>query len=437
MLIVAALTAVGVALRLAVAQQSLFADELSTRYVVAGRDLLDVISVVHTDAEITPPLYFVLAWLSTRISLTPELLRLPSLVAGIATIPLVYAIGLRTVGRRAALVAAALTTLSPFLVFYSAEARGYALMVALVLGSTLTLLLAVEDGRTRWWAAYAACSAGAAYSHYTCVFVLAAQLAWMLWACPQARRPALLANVAAAVAFLPWLTGLKSDLESPTTKILSALQHVDLPYLRQAVGHWAVGYPYASETTKLRDLPGTVGLILLAGAGLLALVGAYHWLRPPIDRRAVLVVALALATPVGELVASALGSNLFGTRNLAASWPAAALCIAALLVAAGPRLGIAASALAVAAMAIGVVTMLGPHRRAGRRDRRRLRPQPGRRPDRARPGAAPPAPALPGRQGRGHIRPVPDRVARPADPGPRPHGRDRGPRAPARPHPLR
>ena len=87
MLIVAALTAVGVALRLAVAHQSLFADELSTRYMVAGRGLGDVISVVHTDAEITPPLYFVTAWLTTRIDLTPELVRAPSLIAGAADDP--------------------------------------------------------------------------------------------------------------------------------------------------------------------------------------------------------------------------------------------------------------------------------------------------------------------------------------------------------------
>lgn len=40
------------------------------------------ISTVHTDIEITPPLYFVAAWLATRIDLTPELLRASSLFAG-------------------------------------------------------------------------------------------------------------------------------------------------------------------------------------------------------------------------------------------------------------------------------------------------------------------------------------------------------------------
>jgi hypothetical protein len=345
-------------LRLVVASQDLFADELSTHWIVVGRSLGGVVSFVHTDAEITPPLFFVLSWLATRFSTAAELLRAPSLVAGTLTIPLVYLVGVRTVGRRAAVVAAALATVSPFLVYYSAEARGYALMIALALGSTLALLIAIEDRRAGWWVLYGACSAGAVYSHYTSVFALAAQFAWVLWAHPGARRPALIANLGALASFVPWLGGLRGDLDSPTTAILSSLQHLDADYVRRSLEHWAIGFPYATPTTTLRRLPGPVGLVLLAAAGVAAVIGARHWARR-LDPPAVLVIALALSAPIGELVASALGSNLFGTRNLAVSWPAAALCVAATLVLAGPRLGLVAPVLAVAAFAIGAVTMLG------------------------------------------------------------------------------
>jgi hypothetical protein len=74
----------------------------------------------------------------------------------------------------------------------------------------------------------------------------------------------------------------------------------------------------------------------------------------------VLVVALALAAPVGEALASAVGSNVFGVRNLASSWPALALAAAALLTAGGRRLGAVAAALVVVALAIGAVKMLDP-----------------------------------------------------------------------------
>jgi len=360
MLIVAALAAAGVALRLALARQSLFADELSTHWIVAGRGLGDVISVVHTDAEITPPLFFVASWLTTRIDLAPELLRAPSLLAGAATIPLVYLLGARTVGRRAALVTAALTTCSPFMAYYAAEARGYALMVALVLGSTLCMLAAVDRGGARWWIAYAACACAAVYTHYTAVFALAGQLGWLLWAHPEARRPALAASAGAAVAFLPWLSGLQGDLESPTTDILSALQPFTPTYVRTSVAHWAIGFPYATAGTAVADLPGVPALAAVALALALAAAGIarrLRTLRRP-DRDLALVIVLAASVPVGTAIASALGSNLFGTRNLAASWPAFALCLAAFLLAAGPRLGLAAAALAIGAFAVGGLKLL-------------------------------------------------------------------------------
>jgi hypothetical protein len=62
---------------------------------------------------------------------------------------------------------------------------------------------------------------------------------------------------------------------------------------------------------------------------------------------------------VGAALFSAVGSTaVFGTRNLAASWPGLALAAAVLIAASGPRLRFAAAALAVGAMAIAGVKML-------------------------------------------------------------------------------
>ena len=97
----AVLVVVGGVLRLWVARQDLFGDELATYWVVSTRGS-GVIETVTTTAEITPPLSFVLSWFTTRSSLSPEAVRLPALIAGIASIPLVYAVGVRTVGRGAA-----------------------------------------------------------------------------------------------------------------------------------------------------------------------------------------------------------------------------------------------------------------------------------------------------------------------------------------------
>ncbi len=250
------------------------------------------------------------------------------------------------------------------MVYYGAEARGYGLMMAFVVLSTLALLLAAQTGRAAWWPLYALASCAAVYTHYTCVFVLVVQLAWLWWAHPAARRPALLANAAALVAFLPWLGGLRGDLDSPTTKILSDLQALGPGYVRTSLAHWSIGYPYARPTTAIGAVPGHVALVLVAAGLLLALGGVAGRLaggrRPRAGEGVVLVVALALAAPVGEALASALGSNVFGVRNLASSWPALALASAALLTAAGRRVGALAAGLVVVALAIGAVKMLGP-----------------------------------------------------------------------------
>ena len=282
--------------------------------------------------------------------------RLPSLLAGTATIPLVFLVGDRTVGRRAALVAAALVALSPFMTYYSAEARGYQVMILCTLVSTLALLL-VAEGRSRaWWVVYAFAAAGAMYTHYTAAFWLLAGFGWLLWARPDLRRDALLANVGAAVLFLPWVSGVLADFDSPTTKILSELEPFTLDFVSTALAHWAMGFPYS--VIGLDKLPGTFGLVLIIVALVAAAAGL--WLRfrdgrPRTDRRLVLVAALALAAPVGEALFSAVSTDLLGTRNLAVSWPGLALLVAAFVTAAPRRLWIGPTALLLAAFAISAV----------------------------------------------------------------------------------
>jgi Dolichyl-phosphate-mannose-protein mannosyltransferase len=361
---VAAITVVGAAMRLVVLHDSPFADELSTYWIVSEHGLGGVISTVHSDAEITPPLYFVLAWLTTRLDLTVEMLRAPSFLAGVAAIPLVYLVGARTVGRTAALVAAAITALSPFMVYYSTEARGYELMIALALLSTLAMLVAIDDRRARWWVLYAASSCAAVYTHYTAVFVLGAQLVWLLWARPEARRPALLANLGSSLAFLPWISGLIADLNSPTTKILGALEPFDLHSVTIALERWSIGYP--QRFVGLGSVPGAIGLILI-GLGVAVAIASVtargrpraSWLARG-DRWLALIVALALAAPVSEAAVSLVGTNIFSIRNLAVSWPAFALFLAALVSAGRYPLRIASATFLIAGFGIGAARMLDP-----------------------------------------------------------------------------
>jgi 4-amino-4-deoxy-L-arabinose transferase-like glycosyltransferase len=353
---------------LVVAHQSLFADELSTYWIVAKHSLRGVLSLMYGTAsihhaEITPPLFFVASWLTYQLGHTPELLRLPSLVAGALSIPMLYLLGTRTVGRRAALVATAITALSPFMIYYSTEARAYGVMMLLVMVSTLAMLLALDTGRTRWWVGYAVASCAALWTHYTCAFVLVAQLIWLWWAHPVVRRPALLANLGVIVGYLPWVPGMINDWHSPTVTILSDLSPFSAHAIWIDLGHWTVGYPFAS-LARLTQLPGPLALVLLAAAAGLAMVGVlgrllvgggYHWAW---DDRRVVIVGLALATPVCEAIISTFSTHVFGVRNLAASWPPLALAFAMLLLAPGRWMRTAAVTLALVAFVLSAVSML-------------------------------------------------------------------------------
>lgn len=347
LLAIAGLTAIAFAIRLSNFDQGLFGDELSTAWIVDGHTLGHVLRTVYSDAELNPPLFFGLAWLTAKIGSNHEWLRLSSLIAGTATIPIVYATGVRTVGRGAGLVGATVCTLSGMMIYYSTEARSYAVMMACVAASTLAMLIALDTGRRRWWVAYGALSCLAIYSHYTAGFPLAAQLVWLLWTQRDARVAGILATLGAAIAYIPWIPGYIADLRSATVPIISSLYPFTLQAGGRAAGQWALGYPY----TSLHQVPG-IAFAALIGIGVaIAAYGAVsRTLRSRgwpacltrIPKRVVLVGVLALSTPVGEAIYSALGTHVLGTRNMLASWPGLALGLGAVVVAAGPVLGVGA-----------------------------------------------------------------------------------------------
>jgi mannosyltransferase len=205
---VAALTLVGLVLRLAAIGQGLDGDEFFTYTQTVDRPLEDVLGA---DQENNPPLFYMLAWAAAKLGDPTVWIRLPSLVLGAASIPVVYALGVRSVGRAPGLVGAAVVALSPFAAFYGVEARGYAALVFFSALATLSLLTALDTGRRLWWALYALASAGVLYTHYLGVFVLLAQAAWSLWANRRQVRPLLWANGAVALATLPLLPSVVGE----------------------------------------------------------------------------------------------------------------------------------------------------------------------------------------------------------------------------------
>lgn len=160
--------------------------------VTAGRVLVDSLSgTMHRvwTSESTPPLYYLLAWLWSQPFGVHEVgLRSLSALFGVATVPVAYLAGRELVGRRTGLAVAAIVATNPLLVWYSQDARAYALLVLLSTAAFYFFLRALRRVDARdlaWWAIF---SALALASHYFAAFPLAIEAIWLLVAARPLRR---------------------------------------------------------------------------------------------------------------------------------------------------------------------------------------------------------------------------------------------------------
>ncbi len=191
--------------------QPLWWDEGWTVYFATA----DVPSMVaRTAIDIHPPLYYLLLHFWTFI-IGPGVVsvRLFSVVAGVLSVPLMFVVGRRLFGWKAGSLAALILAVAPFHVYYSQEARMYALVTLLALASTYLFLTLLEGQRSRqatWilWTGYVVVTSLAMYTQYYAAFVPAAQTLFLL--IRFRRHKSLLprwigAQVALLVAYIPWL----------------------------------------------------------------------------------------------------------------------------------------------------------------------------------------------------------------------------------------
>jgi len=178
--------------------RSFWMDEVFTVALLA-MDLREMLRGVPM-SESTPPLYYLVGWGWARIFGLGEIgaRSLPAAL-GVATVPLAYLAARELVSVRAGVVTAALVAVNPMLIWYSQEARSYAL---LVFASTVALLFfarALADPAARTLDAWAIASMAAIASHYFAAFLFLPQAAWLLRVSRARREVAVAAGSAAAV----------------------------------------------------------------------------------------------------------------------------------------------------------------------------------------------------------------------------------------------
>jgi mannosyltransferase len=329
----AVLIAIAAVLRLATLDlQSFWYDEAFTPVHVLHSGLGATLrAVVHH--ENTPPLWYLIAWADARLFGEGALaLRLPSAIAGVLTVPVVWATAQQLAGRRAALFAAAIVAVNPLFVWYSQEARAYGLFVLTAALALLCFVRALDEPTPRRLAAFALTGALALLSHYFAVFLLVPMAVWLLLD-GRHRRAAAAAVAALAVVGLALLPLISAQGGHGT----------------QWIGHWALssrlqaipqyfltGY---SGAPLGRGVELLVALPILTGAALGAwrLSGARDSVtraRASQLRRAVwLTLSIAGFAVLAPIALAVLGADYLAPRNLVGAMIPLSVLIAVLLAA--------------------------------------------------------------------------------------------------------
>ncbi|MGI8903589.1 MAG: glycosyltransferase family 39 protein [Solirubrobacteraceae bacterium] len=158
--------------------------------------------------ELAPPGYYFLLheWIGQVHSQREWVMRLPSVLAGVALVAAVYWLATLVADRGTALLAAFGAALSPMVLGFAQEARAYIFAVLLVTVGVAALLEARRRSggwpRMLWLIAAAAASVGAFWMHYTADLVLAPALIWFVWRPGASTRGRIVLPAVCAVADL-------------------------------------------------------------------------------------------------------------------------------------------------------------------------------------------------------------------------------------------
>ncbi|WP_305986147.1 glycosyltransferase family 39 protein [Roseibium sp. MMSF_3544] len=205
------------------ARTSLWYDE-AVSWSQSNGSFADLLASVAADNY--PPLHNVVLWQTMPLIGDSETaLRLPSALLGVLSVWLVYLIGRHLRDKTTGLLAAALLTFSPFHIWYSTEARMYALLAACGLAFLLAALKVLKKPSAIWVVLLALSGALFLYSHvyalfgFACVGSACAAFALKDVLDPEKRLRssalvACLAMAASVVLFAPWLVILAGRARS-------------------------------------------------------------------------------------------------------------------------------------------------------------------------------------------------------------------------------
>ena len=269
--------------------------------------------------ENTPPLFYVLL---APLPLDDEhWVRLPSLVTGVACVPVLYLIVRPLLGTRAALLAALGLAVEPYAVSWSNFSRGFMLANLGLLIALWAVVRLAGDGGRRWWWVYAGGAVVAIYSEYNAPLFLATLIATFAWMAPGRRLEIVALGTLPVLALLPWLGEFMRSVDAVDETKAAPVYPLSPGSLRDSTVPLFLGEHGESDSAGTRTAQfALIVAALTAAALLLRARGKQAALR--------LLGVTALGTLALHAVLTPLGPDIVQQRYLTALIPLAIALLA-------------------------------------------------------------------------------------------------------------
>ncbi len=278
--------------------QSIWGDEAFSIYTAKQ----PIEFVISGGADTHPPLFhFLLHYCMLAAGRTPFAVRWLPLMASLLAVAAAFALARQVAGRAAGdglpLLAALLTAVAPFQVFYAQETRMYAQTAALCALSLIGFIAWHRRGTPRALVGWIAATLPALYSHYFAFFVLGAEDLFLLGSLWRDRhiartrfRAAAAAHALLALAYLPWVIVQIDYLQRRANARTSTLS---------LAGIWDVASQSLGALFAGTTIDGVAQIAAALFCLALAVLGLWFGRRAPY----VWLMALAIVVPVAGAIA--------------------------------------------------------------------------------------------------------------------------------------
>lgn len=206
--------ALGFILRVVNLNQSLWLDEAIN---VVNAKNLSLIKFIfsYPIGDFHPPGYFLILWLWTRIFGFSEIaVRSPSVIFGVISIFLIYAIVNRLINKQTSLISSLFLAFSPLHVYYSQEARMYSFATFAVCLSFYFFSRILNKSSINNYLGFFVANVLVFYSDYLAYLIFPAQIIYVLIFRKSLRSKIILIILLSSLSLLPWIPTFLKQLNS-------------------------------------------------------------------------------------------------------------------------------------------------------------------------------------------------------------------------------